>query len=60
MPETARKETIIDVMYNRLEKILDEHVPFLGMDQKAELMMELAEGAFSVCGISEKGRREEW
>ena len=53
-------ETVRDVMFQRMNKLLLITVPTLGMDQHAQLVIEIADEAFSVCGISDKEQEEDW
>ena len=58
--ETATTETVRDVMFERMDKLLREAAPNLGMDQHAQLLIDITDEAFSVCGISDKEQKEDW
>lgn len=52
--------TVRDVMKDRLVDALSEHIPPLRFTDLYEIACELADEAFSVCGISEKEQDEPW
>ena len=56
----ACSDSVRDVMFERMDKLLRKAMPTLGMDQLAQLLIDVADEAFSVCGISDKEQKEEW
>jgi len=57
---TGSNATVRDVMLTRMTGLLTKFFPDMGMDRLAELVIEVADEAFSVCGIPEKEQQEEW
>ena len=53
-----RKQTVREVMYERIMDVLSKEN--LSMDRIGELTQELADIAFSTCGIPEREQKENW
>ena len=51
---TGSNKTVRDVMLNRMTGLITGFFPDMGMDRLAELVIEVTDEAFSVCGIPER------
>ena len=52
--------TVRDVMKDRIRDLLEEYLDHKPGFDRYELVCDIADEAFSVCGISEKEQDEEW
>jgi len=52
--------SVRDVMKDRIRDVLADHCGIPMIDVNTELVCDIADEAFSVCGISEKEQDEEW
>ena len=54
------EDTVRDVMKDRLRDVLADYCGIPMINVNTELVCDLADEAFSVCGISEKEQDEVW
>ena len=56
----TNNNTVRDVMKDRIRDLLADYCGIPMIDVNNDLVCDIADEAFSVCGISEKEQDEEW